>query len=55
MRAVLSQQDEDHFEVIIGYRALDQIIQEERKKQQQLEAADQLGKDIMEVVYSMAK
>lgn len=39
VRAVLSQQDEDHFEVIIGYRALDQIIHEERKKQQQLEEA----------------
>ena len=39
MRAVLSQQDEDHFEVIIGHRALDQIIHEERKKQQQLEEA----------------
>lgn len=38
-RAVLSQQDEDHFEVIIGHRALDQIIHEERKKQQQLEEA----------------
>lgn len=39
VRAVLSQQDEDHFEVIIGHRALDQIIHEERKKQQQLEEA----------------
>lgn len=39
VRAVLSQQDEEHFEVIIGHRALDQMIREERKNQQRLEEA----------------
>lgn len=39
VRAVLSQQDEEHFEVIIGHRALDQMICEERKNQQRLEEA----------------
>lgn len=39
VRAVLSAQDEEHFEVIIGHRALDQMIHEERRKQQQLEEA----------------
>lgn len=36
---MLSQQDEEHFEVIIGHRALDQMIREERKNQQRLEEA----------------
>ena len=39
VRAVLFQQDENHFEVIMGYRALDQMIREERKNQQRLEEA----------------
>lgn len=39
VRAVFSQQDEEHFEVIIGHRALDQMIREERKNQQRLEEA----------------
>lgn len=39
VRAVLSQQDEEHFEVSIGHRALDQMIREERKNQQRLEEA----------------
>lgn len=39
VRAVLSQQDENHFEVIMGYRPLDQVIREERMNQQRLEEA----------------
>lgn len=39
VRAVLSLQDENHFEVIMGYRALDQVIREERRNQQRLEDA----------------